>query len=290
LLFAVGLTVFAATVAFGQMTAVQTGTAAEAQSAAVKIPEFAVVSVKQDKSATGFFHAGNSPEGISVQNASALMVIRWAYGMFSSLDDKFIGVPTWAKDEKFDIEAKVDPADLEALHKLGPNQRNLMIQDLLADRFKLKVHHEIREQPIYALVVTKNGRKLNEAKPGDTYPNGLKDPYDGRTGAGVVLRSKHRIAAQAIPMSSLVVMLTQITGRTVVDKTGLAGEYDFTLNWTPEIAATPSPGTDSAAPLPDDSGPSLFTAIQEQLGLKLESTKGPADVLVIDHIEMPSEN
>jgi uncharacterized protein (TIGR03435 family) len=287
-----GLLGLAASVAFGQAPPPPThaGAASPVEITGVKIPAFAVVSVKQNKSGTGFFRSGNSAEGISVENASLLMIIRGAYGMFNSLDDKFIGVPDWAKTEKYDIEAKVDPADLEILHKLNQNQRNLMLQGLLVDRFKLKMHQETREQPIYALVVAKNGPKLKAAKPGDTYPNGLKDPYDGQTGAGVVVRSKHRLAGQAISMSSLAVILTQIVGRTVVDKTGLAGAYDFTLNWTPEIAAAGSPITNSATPPPEDSGPSIFTAIQELLGLRLEPIKGPVEIIVVDRIERPPEN
>ena len=165
-----------------------------------------------------------------------------------------------------------------------------MFQALLADRFKLKVHPETREQPVYALVIAKNGPKLTEAKSGDTYPNGIKDAFDGHTGPGVVNSSKHRIAGQAIPISTLVMILTQTVDRTVMDKTALTGKYDLKLDWTPETAASTSPGTDSAVPPPDDSGPSIFTAIQDQLGLKLEPAKAQVEVLVIDHVEQPSPN
>ena len=286
-----GMLVLAASVAFGQTNSdAQDGALSPAKTRDSKTPTFAVVSVKQNKSDTGFFRSGNSPEGVSVENASLLMIIRGAYGMLNSLDDKFVGVPDWAKTEKYDIEAKVDPSDLEALHGLNREQRHLMLQDLLADRFKLQVHHETRELPIYALIVGKGGPKLKEAKPGDTYKNGLRDPFDGHTGPGVILRSKSGLAGQAISISNLVIMLTQIVGRTVEDKTGLTGEYDFTLNWAPEAALAASPQTDTSGRLAEDVGPSIFTAIQEQLGLKLESTKGPSDVLVIDHVERPTPN
>jgi len=286
---ALGTLMIAFPLALAQTSATSAGPASPAQNAAVQLPTFAVVSVKQNKSATNQFRSVNSPEGIIVTNASLLMIIRAAYGLFNSLDDKFIGVPDWAKTEKYDIEAKVDPSDLETLHRLNPDQHSLMLQALLADRFKLRIHKEIREQPVYDLIVAKNGSKIKEAKPGDTYPNGLKDPYDGRTGAGVTRWSEHGLAGQAIPMSTLAVMLTQIVGRTVEDRTALPGGYDFTLNWEPETPAASSPGPDPSTSI-EDSGPSIFSAIREQLGLRLEPAKGPVSVLVIDHIERPSAN
>jgi uncharacterized protein (TIGR03435 family) len=172
-----------------------------------------------------------------------------------------------------------------------------MIQSLLADRFKLRVSHETKELPVYALVVAKNGPKCQEAKPGDTYPNGIKG-FDGRAqGAGSFRAGNGHLTLQGYPISFLSLLLAERLDRTVLDQTGLKGKYDIALKWTPDenLAATPSgpaggnPGADAAAQ-PDSSGPSIFTAIQEQLGLKLESTKGPVEIIVIDHIERPSEN
>ena len=284
------MTISAAQAAFSQANAPQTISDPQTVNATAKLPEFAVVSVKQNKSGANFAKSGFSPEGIHTENSTLLFIIRGAYGMFNSLDDKFIGVPGWARTDRYDIEAKVDPADIEALHNLRRHQRDLMFQALLADRFNLKVHPETREQPVYALVIAKNGPRFTEAKPGDTYPNGIKDAFDGHTGPGVVNSSRHGIAGQAIPMSTLVMILTQTVDRTVMDKTALTGKYDLKLDWTPETAASTSPGTDSAVPPPDDSGPSIFTAIQDQLGLKLEPAKAQVEVLVIDHVEQPSPN
>lgn len=250
-----------------------------------ELPRFAVISVKESGADSNVFRVADSPEGVTVRNAALLMIIRGAYGMFTSLDEKFIGVPDWAKTTKYDIDAKVDPSDLDRLHSLTRAERDAMLQGLLADRFQLRVHSEMREQAIYALTFAKGGSKLRRAKPGDSYDKGLKDPDNGVTGAGVVIRTPRSIAAQAITVSNLVVMLTQIVGRTVEDRTGLAGNYDLTLNWTPDALTS----SDSAAP-GNDNGPSIFTALQEQLGLKLESTKGPVPVLVIDHVERPTEN
>jgi uncharacterized protein (TIGR03435 family) len=171
-----------------------------------------------------------------------------------------------------------------------------MLQALLADQFKLKVSHQREEHPVYALAVAKNGSKLREAKPGDTYPNGIKDEAGHAVGRTWWMERGHLIG-QGVSMESLVGLLSQYLARTVLNQTGLTGDYDFTLRWTPDqgegaILKGPEggkPGTDNAPP-PESSGPSIFTAIQEQLGLKLESTTGPVEIVVIDHVERPSEN
>jgi uncharacterized protein (TIGR03435 family) len=124
----------------------------------------------------------------------------------------------------------------------------------------------------------------------------MKGP-DGVGHAGMMRMGPGQLAGQGTPMESLARLLSEQLGRTVLDQTGLKGNYDFTLQWTPEQGEAMmlkgpeggKPGTDNAAP-PESSGPSIFTAIQEQLGLKLESTKGPVEILVIDHVEKPSEN
>jgi uncharacterized protein (TIGR03435 family) len=199
--------------------------------------------------------------------------------MFNSLDDKFIGIPDWAKAEKFDIEAKVAGADVPTFQKLNFDNRQLMVRAMLADRFKLRAHHEVREQPVYDLVIAKNGPKLQDAK-----------PAEGSDPGGTMERKPGQMTAKNVVVSQLVTQLTQTLGRTVVDKTEtLKGKYDFTLTWAPEEAASSASG-DSSSPPPDPTGPSIFTAIQEQLGLKLEPARGPVECLVIDHLEQPSEN
>ena len=167
-----------------------------------------------------------------------------------------------------------------------------MLQAQLADSFKLTIHRETKELPIYSLVVAKGGSKLQEAKPGDSYANGLKGP-DGRPGGAHVMRmGRGELTAQGIGMNEIAHLLTPQTGRTVVDNTGLKGNYDFKLHWTPD-QSTPALGGPGGGPdssTSSESGPSLFTAIQEQLGLKLEPGKAPVEILVIDHVERPSEN
>ena len=228
---------------------------------------FAVAAVHPNNSAETQSRLAFTDDGVVVTNASLLLIIRAANGMFNSLDDKFIGIPNWAKTEKFDIAAKVDTGDAAAFKKMPFDQRQRMVQVMLTDRFQLKTHPEMREQAVYKLVVAKGGVRLKVAT-----------PAEGADPGGTILRKKGEIVAENIVLSQLVSALTQTLGRTVQDRTtGLTGKYNITLNWARENEAS-------------ESGASLFTAIQEQLGLKLESTKAPVECLVIDHVERPSEN
>ena len=194
-----------------------------------------------------------------------------------------LGGPAWLESDKYDIEAKPDGATTEQLLKLSWKQRwpvqQRMQQALLADRLKLKVHYETREMPIFALVVAKGGLKMHEAKPGDTYANGLKGGDGKAFGGGSFMVGNGKMTAQEISMDALVAQMAVTVSHIVENKTGLTGVYDFTLRYE---ASDPPP--------PDSTAPSIYTALEEQLGLKLESAKGPVKVLVIDHVERPSEN
>ena len=257
--------------------------------------EYEVASIKPNKSGTNMIRFMFSPSGLSGTNVTLAMLIRSAYGIE---ENQISGGPSWLKSDHYDVDAKMDSATADAVHKLAEDQRRLaiqhMLQALLADRFKLAVHHDSKELSIYALVVAKSGPKLQQAKPGDTYPNGIKGP-DGVGRGGVMRMGRGQLTGQALPLSALARLLTDQLGRTVVDKTGLTGNYDFTLQWTPDesqgaMFRGPDTGPQGSAPSADPSGPSLFTALQEQLGLKLESQKGPVETYVIDHAEKPSEN
>jgi uncharacterized protein (TIGR03435 family) len=155
-----------------------------------------------------------------------------------------------------------------------------MLQSLLADRFKLKPHHETKQAPAYVLVLAKNGAKMKK-EPDDTT---TEYTHSDRT----------YITYHAAPINDLAARLTFLMGRPVLDKTGLTGKYDIALQWMPDSGQASMPGPDSGqqgnAPPPDSSGPSIFTALQEQLGLKLESITAPVEHIVIDHVERPSEN
>jgi uncharacterized protein (TIGR03435 family) len=283
LLLAASMTL-AVPVTYSQVNASRT-TASPATDKVVKLPIFDVVTVRQNKSGTNAFRSRSTPDGISVENASLLMLIRQAYAMMNSLDDKFLQVPDWARTDRYDIQAKVDLTDIAELPKLDPAQRGLMLQALLADRFKLVAHHEVKEQPVYALVIAKNGPKLTESKSDDTNPGATEEGH-GNKRPHAIHMSRGRLTAQSISVSNLEVLLTQITGRTVLDKTGLKGNYDVTLNYAPLDG---QPTFLNGIPQ-EETRPSIFTAIQEQLGLKLDSQKAPVEVLVIDHVERPSEN
>jgi uncharacterized protein (TIGR03435 family) len=283
--------VVAASNVFGQANAAPNGPAPPVVTEDVRIPVFDVVSVKQNKSDGGMMRIMNKPDGFSATNVSAKLLLQSAYKI---REDLISGAPGWADSARYDIDAKVAGPDVDGLKKLSPEQRRSMLQPLMADRFKLTVHTEIKQLPVFELVVAKGGSKLKEASPGDTYANGIKGP-DGASRAGMIRIGPGQLTAQGVPMASLVNMLSSQLQKTVIDKTGLAGKYDVELTWTPEQGSDAMfKGSDSsqarAEPAPDASGPSIFTAIQEQLGLKLQSTKGPVDTLVIDHIEMPSEN
>jgi uncharacterized protein (TIGR03435 family) len=281
----------AASSVVGQTSAAPGGAAQPDVTADVKVPAFEVVSVKANKSDSGMIRIMAKLDGYAASNLSLKMLVQSAYGI---REDLISGAPSWADSARFDIDAKVAGSDVDALKKLSPEQRRLLLQPLLADRFKLKIHTETKQLPVYEIVLAKGGSKLKEATPGDTYANGIKG-HDGPGGGGMMRFGPGQLTAQAVPLTTLANMLSQQLHRTVLDKTGLTGKYDLELTWTPEQGADPmfkgaegSPQRGDAAP--DSSGPSIFTALQEQLGLKLQSAKGPVETLVIDHVEMPSEN
>jgi bla regulator protein BlaR1 len=211
------------------------------------------------------------------------------------------GAPGWADSIKYDITAKVDDPSVDAGLPDDPGKLNAMqrqkfqehqrqrLQALLAERFQLKLHRETREMGVYTLAVAKDGPKLKESKADDPPIEGFNGPGARR---GQAMRmGRGQFTAQMVPIQFLEQALSQQLGRTVIDKTGLTGNYDFTLQWTPDQALSGGfagePKDSASAP---DTGPSIFTAIQEQLGLRLESQKGPVDILVIDRVEQPSEN
>lgn len=296
LLAAIGTAAVAGPLLFGLMSAPQVR-AQSTQTTGAPLPSFEVASIKPNRSGDVRFFISMAPGRFTATGMTTKFLITFAYDV---KEFQVSGGPSWINSERYDIDAKEEDSLVEELQKLPPDQRGeqirLRAQSLLADRFKLTLHRETKELPVYALVVGKNGPKLQEAKPGDTYPNGMKG-LDGRAHGGMMRMGRGQLTGQAIPLASLATMLSQQLGRTVVDKTGLKGNYDFTLQWTPDQSQPAmlmgpeggKPGTDNAPP-PESSGPSIFTAIQEQLGLKLESQKGPVEFLVIDHVEKPSEN
>jgi uncharacterized protein (TIGR03435 family) len=234
-------------------------------------PVFEVATIKPSKpemQGKGFRVNGRR---FSTINTSASDLMTFAYGIHAR---QIIGGPAWLETEKYDLAAQPDGEG-----QPNDKQWKIMVQKLLADRFQLAFHRDKKELSVYALVVAKNGPKLTKSE-GD--PNGLP---------GLFFRGLGVLPARNATMADFAgVMQSAVLDRPVVDQTGLQGRYDFTLSWTPDefqfggLGVKPPPPSDTAA------NPDLFTAIQQQLGLKLESTKAPAEVLVIDHVEKPSEN
>jgi len=228
------------------------------------IPAFEVATIKPAPTVTdGHTHINYPPnDNFSASNITLLALMQWAYGM---PERQILEGPSWLGSTRFDIQGKSDIGDqMRGLTSDQVNElKRRMVQGLLADRFQLKLHTETRTLPAYDLVLAKGGTKLQPSE-----SNG-KSIGVGRT----------HFNGQGLSMTSVAEELSKIAGRVVVDKTGLTGRYDFKLLWTADDA-----------PVADGDPPTLFTAVQEQLGLKLEPAKEPVPVLVIDHVEQPTPN
>ncbi len=205
-------------------------------------------------------------------NTSLSDLISFAYGIHAR---QIVGAASWVESEKYDLNAQPDGEG-------QPNEKQwkIMLQKLLADRFKLSFHRDKRELSVYAIVAGKDGPKLTKSG-GD--PNGLP---------GLFFRGLGNLPARNATMADLAgVMQAAVLDRPVVDQTGISGRFDFTLMWTPDEFQFGGLGVRvPAAAENDPARPDLFAAFQEQLGLKLESTKAPAEVLAIDRVDKPSEN
>jgi len=256
--------------------------------------EYEVASIKPDKSGSGHVSMTGADDGFTATNFPLQRLVLMAFGI---QPDRLLGLPNWVASENFDIEAKMESSVADAYNKLSTNDRPLvrqqMIQALLVDRFKLAFHRESRELPVYSLVIAKNGSKLQESKIDAANPGGRSGLGQGMGVSQAGRGGPVTVTAQQIPIANLAAELSRQLGRVVLDRTGLTGKYDFVLKWTPDDSQAPSGSMLNGQPAPtasDISGPVLFTAIQQQLGLKLESGKGPVEVIVIDHIERPSGN
>ena len=252
-------------------------------------PRFEVASIRPSNSADRRPLFDVQPGGRFVaRNVSVKRLIEWAYGIEHF---QISGGPGWIGSDLFDIAAK--PESSADADKLMP-----MLQALLAERFQLVIRRESREMPVYALVVAKNGPKFKDASESDPNIVDLSKRPDlaGRGGrARFTMIRRGRLTAQGGNMTLLALQLSSFLGRTVVDKTGLTGTYDLKLEWQPDenqVAMFQAMGVPEGfgAPAADPSGPSLFAALEEQLGLRLDSQKGPVETFVIEKIERPSEN
>jgi uncharacterized protein (TIGR03435 family) len=280
------------------------------------LPQFEVASVKLDKSGQPKVQIQTLPGGRFVAtNVTVRFLVQYAYGLQPA---QMIGGPDWLNSDRFDIEAKGPPAngDESAAAKLGaPSQTQLMVRALLADRFKLGVHTETRDLPIFALVTAnKDGRLGPELKASTLNcntpePAKLAEKDKGSVPAKRVEKTSKEsgeppacgirigggpgtMVVGGASLAQVASSLTPWVGRIVVDRTGLTGNFDLTLKWTPDQMPQGFDKKIAAGGLApaDPNGPSIFTAVQEQLGLKLDAQKGPVEVLLIDRVEHPVEN
>jgi uncharacterized protein (TIGR03435 family) len=257
-------------------------------------PKFDVASIKPAAPGGRGMFIRPMPGGrVNVTNMTVKQLIMIAYRMQPF---QVSGGPAWIDSLHYDIEAKPDTP-------VKQSDWPVMLQALLADRFQVTLHRETKELPIYALVLARKDGKLGpgmvESKEGGctpfdpSKPPAPSEPGKSQTFCGTMQMSPRRLNAINVPVENIIPMLSRILGRSVIDKTGLTGNFDITMDFTPDenqLAMLAPPGV-PPPPLPSDSsGPSLFTAVQEQLGLKLESQKGPVEILVIDRVEKPSEN
>jgi uncharacterized protein (TIGR03435 family) len=273
--------------------ALSTVVVSEAQSNPVR-PGFDVASVKPAANANGQSLLQALPGRLRMTNLALRRLILNAYGV---QDYQISGDPPWIASEHYDIQATA-ASNTSVQQMEGP-----LLQVLLEERFKLALHRETRQLPVYDLAVGKGGGKLQRSKEGSCTPYLEDSPpppasapgQPNRTFCGLHLTVEglnRTLDGKGVTMAAFAASLsrtyTSDLGRTVIDRTGLTETFDVHLKWSIDPLTGPA-GAGTGSP-PDLAGPSLFTALQEQLGLRLESTKGPVEVLVIDHIEKPSDN
>ncbi len=300
LLSTAGLLALALPLSFGVLNASVAGAMgrAQAQSATADAgaPAYksATIQPHQPESADERSKMMFGPQGFSAHGATLQTVMGFAYGVQK---DMIAGAPDWVSSEKYDIDVRLadaapsdspTPMSAKPVGGIGIEQLRLTLQGLLADRFKLALHRETRNLDVYELVVAENGSKLKEVKQGYMNPNGINGPEGPLPPMGNMRMGPGELVDNGTTLAPLVEQLSFRLGRTVLDKTGLTGNYEFSLRWTPGEGEVGMPKlmedkpADSAS---SSSRTSLLTALQDQLGLTVESQKAPVQVLVVDHVE-----
>ncbi|MGE3401529.1 MAG: TIGR03435 family protein [Vicinamibacterales bacterium] len=280
-------------VMLGSVVVIMSGLLAGAQ-------QFEVASIRQNLSDDRRSFSVQPGGRLVVRNVALRDLIAAAYDMADIgllVPDRILGGPEWIETERYDIEAKAS-AEFQFAPGGPPRDAILMLRSLLEDRFKLVARRETRDQPIFELVVARPGQLgpglrqtgldcdalfASGRPPVPAAPRQPGEPPPCRLIGGPA-----RTIASAVTMQQLAANLSNHLGRFVVDRTGLTDRYDFNLAWTPDRlpAGAPPPGI----PPVDPNGPPLVTALQEQLGLKVEPARGPVEVLVIDRVERPTPN
>lgn len=293
--------------AFGFITGIQAQSVPASEAPSFEVASIRRSNIKENSSIKVL------PDRFTARNQSLDYYIKLAYGhdlgdfgFWSLRDDQLTGGPSWVygaigRYEGYDVDAKVDDTLAEGFSKLGcgsflrgrcayRSQMLQMLQTLLADRFQLKVRQETRQVPVYALVVAKGGPKFLHAKfdtpddPAHKQNPSLPRPLPPPCPEGMICWQNYASMA----LLADVLCYRYPIERPVFDRTGLEGGYYLKVQFAHEAPLSASAGTDGAPP--PLAGPSIFTALEEQLGLKLVNTKGPVQVIVIEHIERPSEN
>ena len=246
--------------------AAQQQTAAASPAVAVTPPLFSVISVKPNKLEDTHPAFNFKPDGLSIRKYAPLWLLVSGYDLVE--EKRVINAPSWMLNEFYDIEAKVDEADVPELAKMTKEQQLVLLQQVFETRFKLKFHYESRDFKIFQLVLAKGGPKsLEPSKYTDSNIKSLGRLHMKYEDISMPELCLHSLSTEAQAL--------------VVDKTGLTGRYDFTLHW--------SRPDDTANGVPSDQ-PLIFTAVQEQLGLRMTPSVAAMKVMVIDHIERPSGN
>ena len=277
------------------LAGIAAGVAVFAQSPA-PLPSFEVASVRPNTTGDGRVMMSIQPGGrFTATNVELRVLIRTA---FNVQDFQIVGAPDWARGARYDIVAKAE-SDLQLGPTGGaPGPAQLMLQSLLAERFNLRTHRETREMPIYALVLAREDGRLGpnirrsdvdcdamfaarRGGPPPPPPGPVERPLCG-------VRFSLGSLSGGMPLRQLAGSLANVVQRVVVDRTGLTGDYSLDLTFTPEQLPQGPPPPGAPPPRFDPNGPSIFTALQEQLGLKLESTRGEVEVLVVDRLERPT--
>ncbi|HET9400082.1 MAG TPA: TIGR03435 family protein [Candidatus Acidoferrales bacterium] len=284
------------------------GQSAATTGASSPVWEYDVASIKvANREGADRYRVGVVPssDGLTASNVTLQILIVMAYGV---QNNQVIGAGDFLSSEHYDIDAKMSEATADALKKMTAEERTAarqkMMQALLAERFKLAIHRETKELPVYSLVVAKNGSKLKETQAAGADPSasagGAGAGRGASGGAGISVSGGRggtmSVTGKSMPISALVHSISTSLDRPVIDKTGLTGYYDFSLEWVREDAAQSAAASGAAGggqpPLapPEGEGQSIYSAIQEQLGLKLEAGKGPVEVIVVDKSEKPTGN
>ena len=296
LLAAAGIAAIGGPIAFGLLNAPQSRAQSPGQNT-MPWSSFDVVSIKPSNTSRGpnsLFRISAEPGRFTASNTTLKFLLQYAYHLKKN---QIAGGPSWIDSDHFDVEAKTDETNIVE-RKSGLDDRDaqlaLAVQAMLTDRFKLVLHHKSKEMPIYALVVAKSGPKLQPSAvvTTDTELPGPPPPPDApQPRHSIRMTGRGSISVVAQDLDRFADLLSNQLGVFVVNRTGLTGDFDFTLNWAPgdHERGLPGPPPEETAPQ-SDAGPSIYTALQEQLGLKLEATKGPVDTIVIDHVEKPSGN